>query len=100
MHQIEELDKDPLLAARRMLLLHSLFYITPGILQIFMGDEYFSSLPFSRQPEELDRNLAGDYHNGVWSTQGSQDIATAMLVPFIPTISCPNDFTALNAYSI
>lgn len=71
MHQIEELDKDPLLAARTYVALHSLFYITPGILQIFMGDEYFSSLPFSRQPEELDRNLAGDYHNGVWSTQGS-----------------------------
>ena len=72
MKRIEDFDQEPTLAARRMLLLHSIFYITPGMLQIFMGDEYFSSLAFSKLPETLDRDQAGTYHSGVWVSRGSK----------------------------
>ena len=55
---------------QRLLLIHSLFYVTPGILQLFMGDEYFSSLPFGENPDTLDREQAGSFRNGQWESRG------------------------------
>ena len=58
---------------QRLLLTHSLFYVTPGILQLFMGDEYFSSLPFGESPETLDREQAGSFRNGQWESRGEKN---------------------------
>ena len=58
---------------QRLLLTHALFYVTPGILQLFMGDEYFSSLPFGESPETLDREQAGSFHDGQWESRGAKN---------------------------
>ena len=58
---------------QRLLLTHSLFYVTPGILQLFMGDEYFSSLPFGENPDTLDREQVGSFKNGQWESRGQKN---------------------------
>ena len=56
---MKRVEDDEVRTVQRLLLIHSLFYVTPGILQLFMGDEYFSSLPFGENPDTLDREQAG-----------------------------------------
>ena len=52
-----------------MNLLSTFFSFTPGILQVFMGDEYFTELPFQKNPSALDiaSALPGGSHNGIYN---------------------------------
>lgn len=56
-------------AIQRLLLLETLFSFTPGILQIFMGDEYFTEVPFQKYPASLDiqSSLEGGSHRGIFN---------------------------------
>lgn len=52
--QVFDVEKNEVMTIHRLLFLNSLFSLTPGILQYFMGDEYFSENPFYVHPSILD----------------------------------------------
>ena len=78
------LDKTEVVAVKRLLFLQSLLFLTPGIIQLFMGervdsslalgDEYFSTLPFSEEPSVLDLDQVGEYDttSRAWTTRGAR----------------------------
>lgn len=55
------------------MLTQALFLLTPGIAQLFMGDEYFSTLPFARAPSALDLAQAGVYRDDAWVEKGAKN---------------------------
>ena len=67
--QALELDGEELGGIQRLVLLNTLFALTPGILQYFMGDEYFSETPFYTYPSVLDveEGMVGGSRHGLYN---------------------------------
>lgn len=64
-----ELDGDPVKSVQRLLLLNTLFALTPGILQYFMGDEFFTETPFHAYPSVLgvEEGMLGGRRHGLYN---------------------------------
>ena len=59
---MKRVEEDEVRTVQRLLLIHSLFYVTPGILQLFMEN-----------PDTLDREQAGSFRNGQWESRGEKN---------------------------
>ena len=53
-----KISKGELQSIHRLLLMNVLFTLTPGTLQFFMGDEFFTDTPFATAPAILDLEKA------------------------------------------
>lgn len=64
-------DGDELLAYHRVLLAHFFLCVTPGILSLFQGSEFFEPASFAENPSNLDiPTKVGVFDGTSWSSQG------------------------------